>query len=215
MKSIAVIDYGMGNLHSVAKALEHVDANIRVWVTRDAHKINACDRVLLPGVGGIRDCVGDMRRLGIDEIVTNVINTKPMLAICVGMQALMQYSTENGGVACLDLLPGQAYCFGDEQAVSNARLKVPHMGWNQVKQIPHPLWQGIDNQSRFYFVHSYFVYTEITSLVTAVCHYGVDFHAALAQENLLLYSFTRKKVTHPGYNCCKIFYNGTVVEACR
>jgi len=111
MKSIAVIDYGMGNLHSVAKALEHVCPDTRVYVTNDAAKIEACDRVVLPGVGAIQSCMAEIKRLGVDQIVADQMGKKPMLGICVGMQALMQRSSENGGVDCLGQLPGDVAFF--------------------------------------------------------------------------------------------------------
>jgi glutamine amidotransferase len=193
MNTIAVIDYGMGNLHSVAKALEHVAPQARVLVTNDPQIIADSDRVVLPGVGAIRDCIGEMQRLGVDKIVADTLGQKPMLGICVGMQALMRFSSENDGVDCLNHLPGEVTCFSDQTAVTDGHLKVPHMGWNQVQQFDHPLWSGIDNQSRFYFVHSYFVRSENRSLVAGTCHYGVDFDVALAQKNLFAVQFHPEK----------------------
>ena len=193
MNTIAVIDYGMGNLHSVAKALEHVAPQARVLVTNDPQIIADSDRVVLPGVGAIRDWIGAMPRLGVDKIVADTLGQKPMLGICVGMQALMRFSSENDGVDCLNHLPGEVTCFSDQTAVTDGHLKVPHMGWNQVQQFDHPLWSGIDNQSRFYFVHSYFVRSENRSLVAGTCHYGVDFDVALAQKNLFAVQFHPEK----------------------
>src|SRR5690606_4065199 len=143
MASVAVIDYGMGNLHSVASALRKVDPGAEVMVTSDAAQILNADRVIFPGVGAIRDCMAEILRLGIDKVVRDVIASgKPLLAICVGMQALMQHSEENGGVDCLALLPGRVKFFGDALHDSGGgKLKVPHMGWNQVHQRgAHPLW---------------------------------------------------------------------------
>ncbi|MFY9334053.1 MAG: imidazole glycerol phosphate synthase subunit HisH, partial [Porticoccaceae bacterium] len=156
---IAVIDYGMGNLHSVAKALEHVCPGAKVSITADPAVVEDADRVVFPGVGAIRDCMGEIRRLNVGDVVSQAMKTKPVLAICVGMQALMEHSEENGGVDCLGLLPGRVKFFGNQHVdAAGAKLKVPHMGWNNVHQtIDHPLWQGIDQDSRFYFVHSYFV----------------------------------------------------------
>jgi len=193
MKSIAVIDYGMGNLHSVAKALEHVCPDTRVYVTNDAAKIEASDRVVLPGVGAIRDCMAEIKRLGVDQIVADQMGKKPMLGICVGMQALMQHSSENGGVDCLGQLPGDVSFFGGQPSVQEAHLKVPHMGWNQVQQKPHKLWNGIEDNSRFYFVHSYYVRTEVRDLVAATCNYGLEFDVALARENLFAVQFHPEK----------------------
>ena len=153
MNNVAVIDYGMGNLHSVAKAVESLSADVRVSVTSDAEQILNADRIIFPGVGAIRDCMAEIRRLGVDEIVTKAVAEKrPVLAICVGMQALMERSEENGNVDCLNMLPGQVLRFGGGKALLDAngqRLKVPHMGWNQVTQTqPHPLWHKVEEIGR-------------------------------------------------------------------
>jgi glutamine amidotransferase len=205
MKSIAVIDYGMGNLHSVAKALEHVCPDTRVYVTSDAAKIAASDRVLLPGVGAMRDCMAEIKRLGVDQIVANQMGKKPMLGICVGMQALMQRSSENGGVECLGQLPGEVEFFGDQPSVQAAHLKVPHMGWNEVKQQPHALWQGIEDNSRFYFVHSYYVRTQERDIVAATCNYGLEFDVALTRENLFAVQFHPEKSHSAGLKLLQNF----------
>ncbi|MFZ2288173.1 MAG: imidazole glycerol phosphate synthase subunit HisH [Halopseudomonas yangmingensis] len=192
MPSVAVIDYGMGNLHSVAKALEHVGAR-QVEVTSDAERILAADRVVLPGVGAIRDCVSELRQLGLDSVVRQAAAEKPLLGICVGMQMLLEHSEENGGVDGLGLFPGQVRFFGDElREASGERLKVPHMGWNQVTQsIDHPLWHRIEQNARFYFVHSY--YAEPGRQTAGRCHYGVDFAAAVATDNVFATQFHPEK----------------------
>ena len=184
--TVAVIDYGMGNLHSVASALEHVGKNVDVIVTADAEKILAADRVVFPGVGAIRDCMAEILRLGVDQVVAEVAATKPMLAICVGMQALMTRSEENHGVDCLGVFPGEVKFFGNPLVDNNGqKLKVPHMGWNQLHQTKaHPLWEGIQQDSRFYFVHSYYVHADDPSLIAATAGYGVDIHAALHRDNI-------------------------------
>jgi glutamine amidotransferase len=184
--TVAVIDYGMGNLHSVASALEHVANDVEVLVTGDAEQIMAADRVIFPGVGAIRDCMAEILRLGVNQVVAEVAATKPMLAICVGMQALMDRSEENDGVDCLGLFPGQVKFFGKGLVDSaGARLKVPHMGWNQLHQtVDHAMWRGIAQDSRFYFVHSYYIHSEDPALVAASCDYGVDIHAALYRDNV-------------------------------
>ena len=117
--TVAVIDYGMGNLHSAAKALEHVAPAAQVLVTPDADTILSADRVVFPGVGAIRDCVGEIRRLGLDEVVREAAKSKPLLGICVGMQSMMSHSEENGGVDCLDLFPGEVKFFGDSLKDAN------------------------------------------------------------------------------------------------
>ena len=149
---VAVIDYGMGNLHSVASALEHVGAT-EVVVSHEPQAIWSRPGGV-PGVGGIRDCMEAIRRLGCDQLLDQVLSVdrKPVLAICVGMQALMSRSEENGGVACLDVLPGKVAFFGEaHQSDDGERLKVPHMGWNAVQPVSdHPLWRGIEPDTRFY-----------------------------------------------------------------
>lgn len=201
MSSVAVIDYGMGNLHSVAKALEHTGSAGKVIVTHEAERILAADRVVLPGVGAIRDCMTEIRRLGIDEVVREVIKSKPLLGVCVGMQALMEFSEENDGVECLGILPGKVSFFGEEliDPESGTKLKVPHMGWNQVHQEkPHPLWQDIPQDARFYFVHSYYVTSADDNDLAATSRHGVSFAAALAHENIFAAQFHPEKSQHAG-----------------
>lgn len=208
MTTVAVIDYGMGNLHSVAKALEHVKPDVEVRVTADHDTILAADHVILPGVGAIRDCMAEIRRLGVDRIVREVIAAgTPFLAICVGIQSLMRHSEENGGVDCLDYFPGNTLYFGDDlRDAAGERMKVPHMGWNQVKQtMEHPLWQNIEDNSRFYFVHSYYVRSDDPALVAATCHYSVDFHVALAQNNVFAVQFHPEKSQKAGLQLLKNF----------
>jgi glutamine amidotransferase len=220
MSSVAVIDYGMGNLHSVASALRKVDPNAEVTVTSDAEKILAADRVIFPGVGAIRDCMAEILRLGVDRVVRDVIASgKPLLAICVGMQALMDHSEENNGVECLSIVPGRVKFFGDRllDATGNklnahsVRLKVPHMGWNEVRQtFAHPLWQDIPQHSRFYFVHSYYVQCEQRAWIAATAQYGVELNAALAHDNLFAVQFHPEKSSDAGLQLLKNFlqWNG-------
>ena len=132
MQTVAVIDYGMGNLHSVAKALEHVGAG-KVLITSDADVIREADRVVFPGVGAIRDCMAEIRRLGFDSLVREVSQDRPFLGICVGMQALLDSSEENDGVDCIGLFPGAVKFFGKDLHEDGEHLKVPHMGWNEVQ----------------------------------------------------------------------------------
>ena len=199
MSTIAVVDYGMGNLHSVAKALEHVgqvnQIDLSVEVTADPAIISEAHRVIFPGVGAIRDCMAEIRRLGIDEIVAKVINNKPLLAICVGFQALMEFSDENQGVECMGLVKGQVKFFGKNLADAEGRkLKVPHMGWNCVEQqTDHPLWQNIPDQSRFYFVHSYYVDADAQETVAGVTDYGISFSSALQKDNVFAVQFHPEK----------------------
>jgi len=211
MNTVAVIDYGMGNLHSVSKAIEHVAPDAKVLVTSDPALIREADRVVLPGVGAIRDCMAEIRRLGVDELVREVSQDRPFLGICVGMQALMQHSEENGGVDCIDLLPGKVKFFGDPLMEGDARLKVPHMGWNRVSQIKtHPLWQGIDDNERFYFVHSYYVKMNSDDDVLGRTEYGLPIDAVVGRSNIFAVQFHPEKSQHSGLALLKNFtqWNG-------
>lgn len=206
---IAVIDYGMGNLHSVASALNHVAPDQEVIVTSDPAKVASADRVIFPGVGAIRDCMGEIKRLGFDKLLREQIATgKPVLAICVGMQALMDHSEENNGVDCMGLVAGNVKFFGEHHKDSAGNnLKVPHMGWNQVHHNDHPLWQDIPQDSRFYFVHSFYILLKDQSLVAATCDYGLQFHAALANKNLFAVQFHPEKSHTAGLQLLKNFTN--------
>lgn len=210
--TVAVIDYGMGNLHSAAKALEFVAPGSTVQVTADPDVIRRADRVVFPGVGAMRDCMGEIRRLGLDALVHEVSASKPFLAICVGLQSLLTHSEENGGVDCLDLFKGNVRFFGEPLREQNGDvLKVPHMGWNQVQQTRvHPLWKGIEDNARFYFVHSYYVELQDLSLQAGCCHYGVDFSAVVARDNVFAVQFHPEKSQKPGLALLKNFmtWNG-------
>ena len=193
MQTVAVIDYGMGNLHSVAKALEHA-GNHQVLVTGDPAVIREADRIVLPGVGAIRDCMAEIRRQGIDELVREVSQDRPFLGVCVGMQALMQRSEENGGVDCIGLFPGAVRRFPGGMQEEGETLKVPHMGWNEVSHVlDHPLWHAIPDRSRFYFVHSFYVEAGNPRQVVGRGRYGLDFAAALADGSRFATQFHPEK----------------------
>lgn len=210
MQTVAVIDYGMGNLHSVAKALEHVGAG-RVLITSDASVIREADRVVFPGVGAIRDCMAEIRRLGFDSLVREVSQDRPFLGICVGMQALLDSSEENGGVDCIGLFPGAVKFFGKDLHEDGEHLKVPHMGWNEVQQkVDHPLWHGIPDLARFYFVHSYYIAAGNPRQVVGGGHYGVDFAAALAEGSRFAVQFHPEKAIPTACSCWKTSRPGMV-----
>ncbi len=187
MQTIAVIDYGMGNLHSVTKALEHViDKNQQVILTSSPEVVAEADKVVFPGQGAARDCMLAIDEHGLRETIQSAVENKPFLGICMGMQVLVHASAENGGTDCLSLYPGEVRYFGDPLLDENdQRLKVPHMGWNQVTQTrEHPLWHKISNNSRFYFVHSYYLETEAADLEIGHCNYGKSFTCAIAKDNV-------------------------------
>lgn len=197
MASIAVIDYGMGNLRSVAKALEHV-SNARVEVTADPNRLRQAERVVFPGQGAIRHCLGELQRLELLDAVRELVRTRPFLGICLGMQALLRHSEENGGTDALNIFPGEVRHFHEALGEETA-LKIPHMGWNQVWQTQaHPLWQGIPDGSRFYFVHSYYVAPAEPELTAGTTDYGITFTAALGRGNVFATQFHPEKSQHAG-----------------
>ena len=205
MQTIAVIDYGMGNLHSVGKALQHVAA-ARVQITSDPQVIRDADRIVLPGVGAIRDCMAQMQQYQLLDVIREVSSDRPFLGICVGMQALLDSSEENGGVDCLGLFAGRVRAFGPNLSQDNQRLKVPHMGWNTVAQrVPHPLWHNIADQSRFYFVHSYYVEAQNPRQVAGSCEYGVEFAAAIADGSRFAVQFHPEKSQSHGLQLLQNF----------
>ena len=214
MSTVAVIDYGMGNLHSVAKALEHASESLQtgtdISVTHDHDKILSADHVVLPGVGAMRDCMGEINRLGIDKIVREVISAgTPFLGVCVGMQALLENSDENGGTPCLGIFSGQVHDFANRFSKESIHeLKIPHMGWNQVKQqIDHPMWYKIPDYERFYFVHSYYTEPDNKQFISATCEYGFEFCVSLAKDNIFATQFHPEKSQHAGLQLYANFLN--------
>ena len=213
MNKVAVIDYGMGNLHSVTKAIEYVgrelDEDTEVLVTSNAQDISQSDRVVFPGVGAIRDCMAEIKRLGIDSKILDAIKEKPILAICVGMQALMKQSEENHGVQCIGLFDGIVKLFGDPLLDSeNNIMKVPHMGWNQVRQTKsHALWRDIPDNSRFYFVHSYYVEPEDEGIQYFKTNYGKTFCSGIQSGNCTAVQFHPEKSQVKGLQLYTNFLN--------
>jgi glutamine amidotransferase len=206
MSTIAIIDYGMGNLHSIAKAVEHVAQDTRVMISSDPGDIMAADRVVFPGVGGIGHTMEELVRTGLGEVARQSVASKPTLCICVGMQALFERSEENNGTACLGLVAGDVLRFPENiRAADGSKLKVPHMGWNQVHQNPHPLWEGIEQDSRFYFVHSYYTAPADKGLQAATSEYGLEFCCALARENLFAVQFHPEKSQRAGLKLLRNF----------
>ena len=193
MATIAVIDYGMGNLRSVAKALEHIAPQDRIQVTQLATDIRQADRVVFPGQGAIRDCMNELAAHDLIDAVKYAATNKPFLGLCLGPQALLERSEENGGINALGVLPGHSVWFGHRLA-NYSQYKIPHMGWNQVHQLAyHPLWAGIPQDSRFYFVHSYYLEPAEQSLVAATTNYLFDFTSVIHKENLFAVQFHPEK----------------------
>lgn len=213
MSSVAVIDYGMGNLHSIAKALQHAAPDVEVLVTAKADEILTADRVVFPGVGAMRDCMQALQQTGLDSVIKQVAHTKPLLGICLGMQALLTDSEENGHTDGLGVFSGHVRHFPELlQDAQGERLKVPHMGWNQVEQKPHPLWANIPQHSRFYFVHSYYAQPDDAAMIAATSNYPDAFACALANKNIFAVQFHPEKSQAVGLQLLKNFlhWNGQV-----
>ncbi len=206
MHTIAVVDYSMGNLRSVSKAIEHVADDVRVLVTDDAKAIANAERVVFPGQGAARDCMAAIERHGLRDVILDAARNKPFLGICMGLQVLLSHSEENGGSDLLDLFPGEVRRFASGMTDGEQRLKIPHMGWSQVNQTgPHPLWNGIDDGARFYFVHSYYVDPEDDSLTAATTDYGIRYTSAIARDNLFAVQFHPEKSADAGLTLLRNF----------
>ena len=188
----------MGNLRSVAKAIEHVAPHERVEVTSDPSVVLGAARVVFPGQGAMPDCMRYLRESGLEQAVRDAAQTKPLLAVCIGEQMLFDRS-EEGDTSGLGLFSGDVVRFLPDMPGSNGRLKVPHMGWNRVRQSkPHALWNGIDDQSWFYFVHSYYVAPREKELITGETTYGGTFTCAVARDNIFATQFHPEKSAAAG-----------------
>jgi glutamine amidotransferase len=209
MTTVAVLDYGMGNLRSVCKALEHVAPTARVLLTAEVAELRRADRVVFPGQGAIVGCMTALAAPGLKDAVVEAMRTKPFLGICLGLQALYTSSEEGGGTACLGLLPGTVRRFGPAtDRATGQPLKIPHMGWNQVhQQRAHPLWEGIPQESRFYFVHSYYADSANPGDVAGATDYGVRFTSAAARANMFAVQFHPEKSQRAGLKLLENFMN--------
>lgn len=211
---IAVIDLGIGNLRSVAQALAAVAPNADIVVTSDAAVINSADRVVMPGQGAIGTWFAALEQRQLKEAVKSSLREKPMLGICVGMQALFEHCEENGGVHGLGMFEGSVRHFSHFNNDSSERLKIPQMGWNQVSQVQeHALWHGIDDQSHFYFVHSFCANNAAGIAggdVFGTADYGHEFIAAVGRDNVFAVQFHPEKSHDDGLALLKNFtqWNG-------
>lgn len=210
MQTIAVIDYGMGNLRSVVNALRVVsDGRDRVLLTSDPEQVLTADRVVFPGQGAAGDCMRAIDQYGLREAILSAARQQPFLGICMGMQVLVDNSEENQGTDCLGLFSGRVRYFGDgHRDQSGVKLKVPHMGWNRVTQTQaHPLWHSIADGSRFYFVHSYYVEVDDAALVAGETDYGFSFTSAIATDNLFALQCHPEKSAAAGLQLLRNFVN--------
>jgi len=206
---IAVIDYGMGNLRSVQKALEFIGAE--VVVTHDADLILNADSVVLPGVGAFKDCMANLKELKLVDPIRRFIDSgKPFLGICLGLQVLFEESEEYGPVDGLGILPGKVVRFTDLGAdpKKGSSLKIPHMGWNQIRvKKDLPLFAEVGDSPYFYFVHSYYVVPENSEIIATVTHYGVEFVSGIQHENIYAFQFHPEKSQTLGLSILEQFSN--------
>jgi len=207
MDTVAIVDYGMGNLRSVAKAIEHVAPRLHVIVSSEAAEIARATRVVVPGQGAMPDCMRELDARGLRDAVIDATRSRPFLGICIGLQMLFEGSDE-GDVAGLGLLAGRVRRFPATRMVAagGTRLKVPHMGWNRVRQErDHALWQGIEDGARFYFVHSYYVEAADPGIVAGSTDYGFRFTSAVADANIFAVQFHPEKSAQAGLRLLENF----------
>lgn len=207
MVDIAIVDYGMGNLRSVQQAVRKLAPHASVSVTDDAKVIAGAGRVIFPGQGAMPDCMRELDARGLRQAVLDAARNKPFLGICIGLQMLFEHSAE-GDVPGLGVLPGEVVRFAhDLKDVQGNKLKVPHMGWNRVHHAEHALWEGIEQDARFYFVHSYYVRPRDMALAQASSDYPQPFVCAVARDNLFAVQFHPEKSADAGLALLKNFMN--------
>lgn len=207
MNKIVVVDYGMGNLRSVAQALRHVAPEASILVSGNADDIRAADRVVLPGQGAMPDCMQSLHASGVQEALMEAARNKPLFGVCVGEQMLFERSDE-GPADCLGLFPGKVVRFALEGRVQDdgSRFKVPQMGWNSVQQQrPHAMWEGVADGAHFYFVHSYYVVPGNASDIVGETVYGDRFTCAVARDNIFATQFHPEKSAGAGLQLFRNF----------
>jgi glutamine amidotransferase len=207
MKKIVVVDYGMGNLRSVAQALRAVAPEANVLISGEVADIESADRIVLPGQGAMPDCMRSLRESGVLEALMAASTSKPLMGVCIGEQMLFDGS-EEGDAAGLGLLPGKVVRFqlDGQLQEDGSRFKVPQMGWNQVKQTAsHPMWRDIPDNSYFYFVHSYFAQPEQAAHTVGQTIYGAPFSCAVARDNIFATQFHPEKSAATGLRLYKNF----------
>ena len=205
MASVAVIDYGMGNLRSVAQAVIAAahGSGVEVIITADPAQVRKAERVVLPGQGAMRDCMRELHDSGLMPEVLHAAANKPMFGVCVGMQMLLDHSAEGdaAGTACLGLIPGEVVKFelSGQHQPDGSRYKVPQMGWNRVRQTrPHPLWAGVPDNSYFYFVHSFYARPLDVRHTAGETDYGQPFTSAVSRDNIFATQFHPEKSADMG-----------------
>ena len=203
LNTIAIIDYGMSNLSSVIRATRYVAPNDSVIVTSKPEEINDADKIIFPGQGAAKKCMESIVKKNLSKIIKKNSQEKPFLGICMGMQVLMDFSEENNGTNCLGIIKGKVRKLKRKE---NIKLKIPHMGWNKVIQKnDHPIWYNIDNESYFYFVHSYFVEPIDKSCVIGETVYGDTFSSIIAKDNIVAIQGHPEKSSSTGLQFLKNF----------
>lgn len=210
---LAIVDYGSGNVRSVFRAVSSQTHDFDVMLTDDPQLIHAAERIILPGQSAIKDCMANLKARDLIEPLWDALNNKPFLAICIGPQVLLSHSEENDGIETLGYFPGKTRHFTSElsaEAIKACSIKIPHIGWNMVKQQSntaekHALWQGIPDNSYFYFVHSYFLKPDQADLIVGTTEHGLRFASAIAQDNVFGAQFHPEKSDLVGLRLLKNF----------
>ena len=201
MKTVAVVDYGMGNLRSVAQAVLHAaqGSGLQAVITSRPEEVRAAERIVLPGQGAMPDCMRELRESGLQESVLEAAASKPLFGVCVGMQMLLDRS-EEGPTAGLGLIHGEVRKFdlAGRLQPDGSRFKVPQMGWNRVWQAPHAMWEDVADGSYFYFVHSFYARTSDARHSIGEADYGARFTAAMARDNIFATQFHPEKSAGAG-----------------
>lgn len=203
-KQVVVVDYGMGNLRSVAKAAEHVaDPQTDILISDRPEDIDSADAIIFPGQGAAKACMHALNETGMVHSLQKAAQEKPFLGICMGLQVLMTHSQENNGIDCMNVLSGDVIQF---DLTDHPKLKMPHMGWNQIHQSQeHPLWHKIPQDSRFYFVHSYYVVPDNKDIIAGQTTHGTEFTSAIAAGNLFAIQAHPEKSAESGLQLFKNF----------
>ena len=203
MDTIAIIDYGMSNLSSVVKATKYVAPNENVIISSDSNEINNADKIIFPGQGAAKKCMESIYDKNLSKVIKKSSQEKPFLGICMGMQVLMDHSDENSGTECLSIIEGKVEKFKSNK---NNKIKIPHMGWNKItKKKDHPIWHKIDEQSYFYFVHSYFIKPYEKDYILGETNHGKDFCSVIAKDNIIAIQGHPEKSSSAGLQFLKNF----------
>jgi len=211
LKRISIVDYGSGNLLSVYKALKFVSGSAYdIRITSDEEEVSKSDKIVFPGQGAIKNCMKNLKKQNLDKTIAEFTKTRPFFGICLGLQSLMEFSDEGGGVSCLGLIRGKVKRFNRDKAIitKTEKFKVPHMGWNKVKFMrDHPLLNGLDDNTYFYFVHSFFVDPIDQRLTLGKTDYLENFTSILQWKWIFATQFHPEKSAEAGLVLLENFLN--------